>query len=130
MKRFFLVVLMIVPTMLFAEMKSIFPDANFFRKDIPIIDIRTKPEWVQTGIVKGAKTITFFDERGQYNAQAFLNELDKVIDKSKPFGIICRTGRRTGLITPFLDKEGYRVINLKGGITHLPKINVPLVPYR
>lgn len=130
MKKFLLVMIMVIPTALFAEMKNIYPDAKFFDNGMTIVDIRTQPEWVQTGIVKGAKTITFFDERGQYDARVFLNELDKVVDKNKTFAIICRTGRRTGLITPFLHKEGYSVINLKGGITHLPKINIPLVPYR
>lgn len=120
---------MLMTTVAIAEMKEIYPDTAFFGKNMTIIDIRTKPEWIQTGIVKGAETITFFDGKGQYDANKFLRELDKVVDKSKEFAIICRTGRRTGIIAPFLSKNGYKVINLKGGITHLPKIGVGLIPY-
>ena len=32
---------------------------------IPIFDIRTEPEWKQTGIVSGSIGLTFFDEKWQ-----------------------------------------------------------------
>ena len=30
-----------------------------------VIDIRTQPEWEETGIVPGSKLLTYFDERGR-----------------------------------------------------------------
>jgi rhodanese-related sulfurtransferase len=87
------------------------------QEGITIVDIRRKSEWIETGIVEGVKTLTFFNKDGGYNAGKFLKELDKIIDKNKRFAIICRTSSRTKTIAPFLDQQGYKVINLAGGIT-------------
>ena len=87
---------------------------------LKIIDIRTQSEWIETGIVRGAYTITFFDERGNYNIDSFLAKLNAVVDKDEKFALICRTGSRTGMISNFLGKKlNYHVVNLKGGIMKL-----------
>ncbi len=89
---------------------------------LKIIDIRTQGEWIETGIVRGAYTITFFDERGNYNIDDFLAKLNAVVDKDEKFALICRTGSRTGMISNFLGKKlNYHVVNLKGGIMKLFK---------
>jgi len=94
--------------------------AAFVDKNIKIIDIRTAPEWRETGIVKGSYTLTFFDEQGNYNTELFLKELSKIVDKDEPFALICRTGSRTGMLADFLaNKLGYNVTNLKGGIVKM-----------
>jgi rhodanese-related sulfurtransferase len=99
--------LLLLGTSLFADMKQVMATPEFLEKnpDIKIIDIRTPPEWRETGIVKGAHTIMFFDERGGYNVEAFLKALNQAVDTKKPFALICRTGSRTGMISEFLDKE-------------------------
>ena len=38
--------------------------ARLIAKGVPVIDIRTKPEWDETGIVPGSHPLTFFDEKG------------------------------------------------------------------
>jgi len=53
--------------------------AQIVPSGIKIIDIRTKPEWIETGIIKGSILITFFDEKGQYDAAKFLSQLDSKI---------------------------------------------------
>lgn len=93
-----------------------------FIKDtkLKIIDIRTEGEWIETGIVRGSYTVTFFDERGNYNIDTFLDKLDSIVAKDEKFILICRTGSRTGMISNFLGKKlKYDVINLKGGIMKL-----------
>jgi len=93
-----------------------------FIKDtkLKIIDIRTEGEWIETGIVRGSYTVTFFDERGNYNIDTFLDKLDSIVAKDEKFVLICRTGSRTGMISNFLGKKlKYDVINLKGGIMKL-----------
>lgn len=101
-----------------------------YKSGIKIVDIRTEPEWKQTGIVRGSYTITFFDEKGNYNAQEFLTKLDKVVNKQEPFGLICRTGNRTTTVAKFLKKAGYRnVINLEGGVTKASRNGIPFEPY-
>jgi rhodanese-related sulfurtransferase len=115
---------------LFAELQNIVASPEFLKKDIPVIDVRTPGEWKQTGIVKGAHTIMFFDEQGKYNVEAFLKALNQAVDTKKPFALICRTGSRTAMISDFLDKElHYNVINLTGGMVELTKQGYQPVPY-
>ena len=118
MKKLFLGVLL-ASSALFAEVKHILPTPELVEGGIKVIDIRTEPEWVQTGIVKGSITLTFFDAQGNYDAVAFLKQLDRHVDKNTEFALICRTGNRTTTVSDFLDRQGYKVINLKGGIRHL-----------
>lgn len=104
---------------LFAGVKTMQVTTAIVESPITIIDIRTESEWVQTGIVKGAVPITFFDARGGYDVNAFMGELTKHVSKDKEFALICRTGNRTTAVSDFLGKMGYQVINLKGGIKSL-----------
>ena len=115
---------------LFAELQKIVASPEFLKKDIPVVDIRTPDEWKQTGIVKGAHTIMFFDERGGYNVEAFLKALNQAVDTKKPFALICRIGSRTAMISDFLDKElHYNVIDLKGGMEELIRQGYQPAPY-
>ena len=89
------------------------------KQNIPVIDIRTPGEWRETGVIPGAHKIMFFDERGGYDVQKFLDTLHKVApDKNKPVVIYCRTASRTKIVGDFLAKQvGYKdVKELKGGI--------------
>ncbi len=123
--------IVLVSVYLFAEVEQINATPDFFKKEIIVIDIRTPGEWKQTGIVKGAHTIMFFDERGGYNTKEFLKELEKIVKKDKPFALICRTGSRTTMISDFLDKElDYKVINLQGGMVELMRRGYKPTPYQ
>ena len=120
----------LVSSFLFAGVKTVNVTPEIVESGIKIIDIRTKPEWQQTGIVKDSILITFFDARGNYDAQKFLNELSTHINKGEEFALICRTGNRTTAVSDFLGKNGYNVINLKGGVKSLMKQGYKLVPYK
>jgi rhodanese-related sulfurtransferase len=113
--------LFILGSTLFAELTQIDATPKFINETkLKIIDIRTAPEWVETGIVLGSYLITFFDEKGNYDIQAFLEKIDKIIKKDEKFVLICRTGSRTGMVADFLGKKmGYNVVNLRGGIMKL-----------
>ncbi len=86
---------------------------------VPVIDIRRPEEWQQTGVIKGSHLITFFDKRGNYNVQAWLQKLAPIAGKDDPFVLICRTGHRSSVVSRFLDeKVGYtKVYNVQKGIT-------------
>jgi len=131
LKKIFLA-LFILSVSLFAEYKSEYLSDKILQSHIPIVDIRTPQEWQETGILKGAVPIMFFDSRGNYNAKKFLQELNQKIDTKKPFAIICRTGSRTSMVGPWLSKElGYNVLNLKGGMMYaLHKLNIKPVKYQ
>lgn len=122
-------IIVLFSTFLFAELRHVDIDQNIVKSDIKIIDIRTEPEWRETGLVENAIPITFFDEQGRYDAQAFVNELNKHVKKDREFALICRTGNRTVAVSEFLSKQGYKVVNLKGGIKRLMSQGYVLEPY-
>lgn len=118
MKKLFLA-LSLFATFAFAELRHVDVSENFVKSGVKIIDIRTASEWKDTGIIENSVPITFFDEQGHYDAEAFLAELNKHVKKDREFALICRTGNRTLAVSDFLSKQGYKVVNLKGGIARL-----------
>jgi len=105
---------------------------SLLQKNIPLIDIRRKDEWKSTGIVENSILLTFFDKNGKANTNEWLKELNKIANKNDPVILICRTGRRTGIISKFLsEKVGYRLIyDVTDGITDwIKKGNTVVNPY-
>jgi len=124
-----LLALILVSSFLFAGVKTVNVSPKFVTSGIKIIDIRTKGEWEQTGIVKDSIPITFFDERGNYDAKKFLDLLNGYVKKDEEFALICRTGNRTTAVSDFLGKNGFNVVNLKGGVKSLTQQGYKLVKY-
>jgi len=113
----------LLSSVLFAKVTNIPATIEFIDKTpMKIIDIRTKEEWEQMGVIKKSYLITFFDERYGYDSKIFLKELNKIIKKDEQFAVICNSGSRTKLIANFLGvKNSYNVVNLTGGIHNLIK---------
>lgn len=108
---------------LFADLKVI--DNNQLlemqAKGVEIIDIRTVAEWKETGVINGAKMLTFFDEKGKYDMTKWLNDFSQIVkDKDTSFIIYCAHANRTKMVGNFLNKElGYKnVYELNGGINY------------
>jgi rhodanese-related sulfurtransferase len=83
---------------------------------ITLIDIRTPPEWKETGIAKGAKLLNMQHPQG---APGFTNALLEQVngDKSAPIALICRTGNRTTQVQRYLQSVGFtQVYNVKEGM--------------
>ncbi len=130
MKRIFTLFIFLTLS-LFAELEQVPATPDFLKKGIKIIDIRTPSEWYETGIVEGSFPIVFFDEKGAYDVEAFLKQLNMVVKKDEKFALICRTGSRTGMVSNFLSKEfGYNIVNLQGGIMYLIQQGYKPVPYK
>ena len=121
--------LFMISTFMLAGVKTANVTPELVKSGIKIIDIRTEPEWVQTGIVEDSITITFFDARGNYDAQKFLDTISGYVNKGEEFALICRTGNRTTAVSDFLGKNGYDVINLKGGVKRLMQQGYTLKKY-
>ena len=116
MKKTILLLLLLLTT-LSAELKQEYLSKKLLDSKIPIVDIRTVGEWKETGILEGTIPIEFFNEKGKYEVQAFLAELNEKVDTTKPFALICRTGSRTKLIAAYLaNTYNYKVTNIIGGI--------------
>jgi rhodanese-related sulfurtransferase len=117
--------------MLHAELTQVWSTPQFVTKNIKIIDIRTPTEWKETGIVKGSYTIMFFDEKGNFDVENFLRQLNMAVGQNEKFALICRVGSRTGMVAQFLsEKLGYDVINLKGGIMKMIQEGYKTIPYK
>lgn len=100
------------------------------KSGITIIDIRTQPEWKESGMIQNAIPLTFFQTDGSYDAEAFIQELNKHISKDKEFALICRTGHRSTVVSDLLSKQGYNVVNLQGGMNRLMSQGYVPTPYQ
>lgn len=111
---------------------NVTPDKELLENsDMVVVDIRTPGEWMQTGVVPGCKTIMFFDDRGGYDAEGFLKQIDELGGKEANIGLICRTGSRTAQVANFMQQQGYvNTKNLVGGVMKLMHEGYELVPYK
>jgi rhodanese-related sulfurtransferase len=115
-------------TSLFAEFIDLTPAQlqEKIKSNTVVIDIRTPPEWVQTGVIPTSQKIMFFDERGGYNFEKWIGSFGKyVTSKDQEFVLVCRSGNRTGSVGKVLSQKlGYKkVYHLKHGIKSWIKEN-------
>ena len=91
---------------------------RLLKSGVPVIDIRTQPEWEETGIVAGSRLLTFFDERGRADPAAWLDKVRPFAKPGDPVVVICRSGNRTKAVSQFLSKQaGYATVyNVRDGI--------------
>ena len=104
--------------------------ARLIAAGVPVIDIRTAPEWKETGIVPGSHPLTFFDEKGNADPAAWLARADRIAKRGEPVVLICRSGNRTTELSRLLSqKAGYaKVYNVKNGIVAWVKEGRPVAP--
>lgn len=112
--------------MLSADVKTVNISPDEIKKYDQIIDIRTPSEWQETGVIAGAKTITF----NPNDKSAFLEELSKVVDIKKPIALVCRSGRRSTAAAAAIDSSDLKIINLDGGMSSLIEQGYKTTPYK
>ncbi|HEC1759380.1 TPA: rhodanese-like domain-containing protein [Campylobacter lari] len=115
MKKIFLS-LALCASFVLAEVKNIDINADIL-ENYQVIDVRKPSEWAQTGTIKNAIKISFYNEDGSVNKN-FVEEIKK-ISSNKPIAIICRSGSRSAKASALLDQNGIEVTNLKGGMNAL-----------
>lgn len=76
--------------------------------NVQLLDVRTPEEFAE-GHIAGAKNINLFNKD-------FLSTAQKILDKSKPVAVYCRSGKRSAEAARLLSDKGYNVTNLNGGI--------------
>ncbi|MUK90764.1 rhodanese-like domain-containing protein [Ornithinibacillus sp. L9] len=74
-------------------------------KDTVIIDVREDEEVAQ-GMIPGAKHIALGN---------IPDSTDKLA-KDKNYILVCRSGRRSMNAAMYLDEQGFKVVNMKGGM--------------
>lgn len=86
------------------------------QQGVALYDVRLPEEWAQTGVVEGAKTLTYFDRNGAPRSD-FMPAFAADIDKTEPVILICRSGNRTDKLARELARQGYtQVYNVKNGM--------------
>ena len=102
------------------------------KKGVVVIDIRRAEEWAETGIIKGAHTITAFTKSGQLHPEFQTKFTAIVTTPDTPVMLYCRTGNRTGIIgNALVSQLGYRdVTHLSDGIVGWTAGGAPVVPFK
>jgi rhodanese-related sulfurtransferase len=98
------------------------------RSGVPIIDVRTAPEWEETGIVAGSRLLTYFDEKGRADPPAWLEKVKPIAKPGEPVILICRSGNRSKTASQYLSQQGgyATVYNVKNGIKGWQRENRPV----
>lgn len=104
--------------------------ASLSSSGVPVIDVRTAPEWEETGIVPGSHLLSYFDERGNADPGAWLKKVGAIAKPGDPVIVICRSGNRTKVASSLLSQQsGYaKVYNVKRGIRAWIDEGRPVVP--
>ena len=82
-------------------------------KDVQLLDVRTAEEYAE-GHMSGAMNI-------DVKQSTFIADATQQLDTRKEVAVYCRSGRRSAMAAGMLAKEGYRVVNLDGGILEWQK---------
>ncbi|MDO8605438.1 MAG: rhodanese-like domain-containing protein [Phaeospirillum sp.] len=112
---------MLVSTAAFAEAALTHVDnaalAALMARGVPVVDIRTPPEWAETGTIAGSHKIMAFDERGKL-APDFIERLSLVAKPGDEVALICRSGNRTAVLGKALTEQmGYtHLYNVEKGM--------------
>jgi rhodanese-related sulfurtransferase len=79
-----------------------------------IVDIRTPPEWYQTGVIEGARLVTFQEP------QSFLDAIKDEIGDGRDIVLVCRSGSRTQAAGMYLAQMvENKVISAAGGMIEI-----------
>ena len=86
--------------------------------DVPLIDIRTEGEWYETGVINSSHLLTFFDKDGSYDFRKWMIELGEISNENGPVIIICRSGRRSRIVSNMIIKKNseYLIYHATNGI--------------
>jgi len=126
--------LILFSTNVFAEVRNINNQeiVSLMKNGVPIIDIRRADEWRDTGVINQSNLLTFFDKKGNHNAEEWLLKLKKVAKEGDPVIIICRSGKRSGIVSKFLDEQANftNVYNAAGGILSWVNVNKKIISYK
>ncbi|MGV0999201.1 MAG: rhodanese-like domain-containing protein [Fluviibacter sp.] len=103
----------------FAEIINI-DNAELLRlqaKGVPVIDVRTQEEWRDTGVIKGARLITF-SFAGSFDKAAWLKQEQQLVKPGEPVVLICRSGRRSKAVADYLESQSVKgtIYNASGGM--------------
>ena len=85
---------------------------------VPVVDIRTEPEWRAMGVLAGSRALTFFDAQGRANPESWLKRAESLAPPGQVVILICRSGNRSRAVAEYLDRLGRhpKVYNVTHGV--------------
>lgn len=88
-----------------------------------IVDIRTPEEWAETGVIAGARLVTF------EGAQGFIAAVGPDLADGRDLILVCRSGRRSAAAAEALQTMiPNRIISVEGGMGRLIDAGYRTVP--
>ena len=87
--------------------------------DVVLLDVRTAKEFGE-GHLQNALNVDVTQD-------GFVEKAKSVLPADKTIAVYCRSGKRSALAAGALTKEGYKVVNLKGGIIAWKEAGMPVV---
>ena len=132
MKKIFALVigLLFASASVFAEIINI-DNAELLRlqaKGVPVIDVRTPEEWRDTGVIKGARLMTF-SFNGGFDKSAWLRQEQQAVKPGEAVVLICRSGRRSAAVADYLESQSIKgkIYNASGGMNSWKAEGRPVV---
>lgn len=102
---------------------SVYDLSKLQNQGVAVVDVRTAPEWAQTGVVAGSRLVTLG------NDPAFFRAMDQAADPAKPVVLICRSGNRSGVAARMLSERspGRKIYNVREGMNGWLAARQPVV---
>ena len=88
------------------------------KPEVVVLDVRTADEFNE-GHIENALNI-------DVNQSNFLEKVKETLHKDKTIAVYCRSGRRSAKAAERLSSEGYKAVNLSGGIIAWTNSNMPI----
>jgi len=118
--KLFAISLLLFTSQVFADAKQVNNEEiiTLMQSGASLIDIRRAEEWRDTGVIKESNLLTFFDKEGNHNIEEWLPKLKKITKEGDPVIIICKSGKRSGIVSKYLDEQANytNVYNASGGM--------------
>jgi len=97
-------------------------------KGVPVVDIRTPEEWRDTGVIKGARLMTY-SFSGGFDKAAWLKQVQQVAKPGEPVILVCRSGRRSAAVADYLESQPTKrkIYNASGGMNDWKSSGRPVV---
>lgn len=87
--------------------------------NVVVLDVRTASEFAE-GHLERAINI-------DYHQNDFLEKAKATLPHGKKIAVYCRSGRRSSGAATKLSEDGYKLVNLKGGIAAWKEADMPVM---
>ena len=86
--------------------------------NVIVLDVRTASEFAEEHLERAINI--------DYHQSDFVEKAKATLPLDKKIAIYCRSGRRSAGAAGKLSEEGYKLVNLKGGIIAWKEANMPI----